>query len=94
MAAISLSIAHGVDGMKISDFTVGTLAPNAGDFEVRLNTTNANSKNISHFEMIRAIEAFIRALQQGGNHVNVVTLSGGAAPPPAGLMQEGYIDRR
>lgn len=82
MAAISLSMAHGVEGMRTSDFTVGTLAPNAGDFEVRLNTSDTNSKNISHFEMIRALRAFIRALEQGGATVNVVTLSGAAAPPP------------
>lgn len=82
MAAISLSLAHGVAGNRISDFTVGTLAPNAGDFEVRLNTTNTNSKNISHYEMVVALEAFIRALKEGGATVNVVTLSGGAAPPP------------
>ena len=82
MAAISLSIAHGASGNKISDFTVGTLAPNAGDFEVRLNTTDTNSKNISHHEMIVALKWFIRALEQGGGTVNIVTLSGGAAPPP------------
>ena len=82
MASISLSLSHGVAGNRISDFTVGTLAPNAGDFEVRLNTTDTNSKNISHYEMIVALEAFIRALKEGGATVNVVTLSGGAAPPP------------
>ena len=82
MAAISLSLAHGKFGNNIADFTVGTLAPNAGDFEVRLNTTNTNSKNISHYEMIVALRAFIRALEQGGATANVVTLSGGAAPPP------------
>ena len=82
MAAISISLAHGQNGNNISDFTVGTLAPNVGDFEVRLNTTDANSKNISHFEMIIALRAFIRALEQGGATINVVTLSGGAAPPP------------
>lgn len=82
MAAISLSLAHGQFGNNISDFTVGTLAPNAGDFEVRLNTTDTNSANISHYEMIVALRAFIRALEQGGATVNVVTLSGGSPPPP------------
>ena len=37
MAAISISIPHGVGGMKMSDFTVGTSAPGAGDVEVRFN---------------------------------------------------------
>lgn len=82
MAAISLSLSHGQNGNNISDFTVGTLAPGAGDFEVRLNTTDTNSKNISRYEMIVALEAFIRALNEGGATVNVVTLSGAAAPPP------------
>jgi len=82
MAAISISAFHGAYGTKISDFTVGTLTPNAGDFEVRLNTTDTNGKNISHHEMIVALKWFIRALEQGGGTVNIVTLSGGAAPPP------------
>lgn len=82
MAAISLSLSHGVAGNRISDFTVGTLAPNAGDFEVRLNNTNTNSKNISTEEKIRALKAFIRALEEGGATVNVVTPTGAAAPPP------------
>jgi hypothetical protein len=79
MAALSLSLAHGVEGFKISDFTAGTLAPNAGDFEVRWNTTDTNSKNISRKEVIFALRAFIRALEQSNQ---IVTLSGGAAPPP------------
>jgi len=82
MAAISLSLAHGKFGNSIVDFTVGTSAPGAGDFEFRANTTDTNSKNISHYEMIVALRAFIRALEEGGATVNVVTLSGGAAPPP------------
>lgn len=82
MAAISLSLAHGVSGFNISDFTVGTLAPGADDFEVRLNTTDTNSKNISRLEMVLALEAFIRALQMGGSTVDVVALNGGTPPPP------------
>lgn len=83
MASISLSLSHGVSGMTMSDYTVGTLAPNAGDFEVRLNTTDTNSKNISHHEMVIALEAFIRVLQTGGaSAINLTPLSGGAAPPP------------
>jgi hypothetical protein len=82
MAAISLSLAHGVAGNSISDFTVGTSVPGSGDFEFRANTTDTHSKNISHYEMIVALRAMIRALEQGGATVNVVTLSGGAAPPP------------
>jgi hypothetical protein len=82
MAAISLSLSHGVSGFTISDFTVGTSAPGAGDFEVRLNTTNTNSANISRQDMVLALEAFIRALQMGGATIDVVLLSGGTPPPP------------
>jgi len=82
MAAISLSMSHGQQGNQISDFTVGTLVPDAGDFEVRLNTTDTNSKNISRMEMWLALEAFQRALMQGGATVDVVALSGGTPPPP------------
>lgn len=84
MAAISLSLVHGMGtgGFQIKDFTVGTLAPNAGDFEVRLNTTDANSKNISRYDMILALRAFVRALEQGGTTVDIVALSGGSPPPP------------
>lgn len=82
MTAISLSLAHGAAGMKISDFTVGTLTPNAGDFEVRLNNFDTNSKTISRLEMITALKAFIRALETGGATVDVVGLSGVVTPPP------------
>lgn len=82
MAAISLSLDHGVSGSKISDFTVGTTAPGTGDFQFCANTTDTNSANISREDMILALMAFIRALQQGGATVDVLLLSGGNPPPP------------
>ena len=83
MAAISLSLPHGKAGMSMVDFTVGTLTPNAGDFEVRLNTTNTNSKNISHHEMIIALKMFIRVLETGGpSAINLTPLTGTTPPPP------------
>ena len=83
MAGISIGISHGVDGFKISDFTVGTTTPFAGDFQFLANTTDTNGKNISHFEMIRALKAFIRALEQGGGSPTyIVQLSGTTPPPP------------
>ncbi len=82
MTAISLSLPHGVSGLKNSDFTVGTLTPNAGDFEVRLNNLDTNSKTISRLDMIIALKMFIRALEQGGATVDVVALSGTVTPPP------------
>lgn len=83
MAAVSISIAHGAGGLKMSDFTVGTLAPNAGDVEVRFNTTDTNSKNISHHEVVIKLREIIRQLETGGpSAINLMPLSGGAAPPP------------
>jgi hypothetical protein len=71
MAAISWSIARGVDGFKNSDFTVGTLAPNANDFEFRYNKTDANSKNINMKDALIALKAFIRAVETGGTNVDI-----------------------
>jgi hypothetical protein len=65
MAAISLSLNRGVDGFKISDFTVGTSAPGAGDIELRYNTTDTNSKNLTRKDVILACEAFRRVLEEG-----------------------------
>lgn len=39
MAAVSLSLSLGQDGLRASDYTVGTLAPNAGDVEIRVTST-------------------------------------------------------
>lgn len=80
MAAVSLSILPGFDGFAISDFTVGTLAPNsAGTIELRFSTTDGNSKNVSRKQVIIALEAFRRALEQKDT---IITLPTGAAPPP------------
>ena len=65
MAAVSFSIKRGKDGFKISDFTIGTLAPNADDFEVRINLTDANSVNVTRKDVIIALEAFERAIESG-----------------------------
>lgn len=73
MAAISLSINRGVDGFGISDFTVGTLAPNAGDVEMRFNTTDGEGNDMLLVDVIKALEAFIRAMEQTGGNVNIIT---------------------
>jgi hypothetical protein len=62
MAAISLSVNRGVDGFKISDFTVGVLAPNANDVELRFNTTDANAATVTRKDLVQALEAFTRAV--------------------------------
>jgi len=62
MAAVSFSVKRGNDGFKISDYTVGTLAPNADDIEVRINTTDANGKAVDKQDVYKALEGFIRAV--------------------------------
>lgn len=71
MTAVSLSISRGAEGMRISDFTVGTSAPGAGDIELRFNLTDTNSKALWEKDVILACKSFIRALEQGGNTVFV-----------------------
>lgn len=83
MTAFSVSISHGAGGNKMADFTVGTLAPNAGDVEVRANNTDTNSKNISDHEIVIMLRAIIRQIENGGGAgTNLVPRTGGAAPPP------------
>jgi hypothetical protein len=65
MAGISLSLSRGVEGFKLSDFTVGTSTPGTGDIELRYNTTDTNSKNLTRKDVILACKAFIRALEEG-----------------------------
>lgn len=83
MSSVSISIAHGAGGLKMSDFTVGTLAPNAGDVEVRFNNTDSNSKNISDHEIVILLRTIIRQIEGGGpTSVNLMPRTGGAPPPP------------
>lgn len=61
MAAVSYSAKRGVDGFKVTDFTRGTLAPGANDFEVRFNTTDANSVAVKVKDLI----IFLKAIERG-----------------------------
>jgi hypothetical protein len=63
MAAISIQLSRGLEGFKISDFTVGTNAPAAGDFEFRFNTTDTNSATIPIKDVVKALMALIRAVE-------------------------------
>lgn len=69
MTAVSLSISRGVNGLKISDFTVGTSAPGTADVELRYNLTDALSNPMTRKDILIALEAFQRALSAGGNIV-------------------------
>lgn len=70
MASVSLSLPHGKEGLSQSDFSVGTLAPNAGDVEVRINTTDTNGNPVSRLDAIKALQATIRALESGALYTN------------------------
>jgi len=74
MAAISVSIKRGVDGFKISDFTVGTSAPAANDIELRFNTTDSNSAAITMKDVQKALDAFERVITTGDSNVNVIAI--------------------
>lgn len=65
MAGISLSISRGVEGFKVSDFTVGTSTPGTGDIELRFNTTDTNSKVLTRKDVHNACKAFMRAMEEG-----------------------------
>lgn len=62
MAAVSYSINRGQDGFKQSDFTHGTNAPAANDIELRVNTTDQNGAAIHPMDIIKALDAFQRAV--------------------------------
>lgn len=65
MAGISLSITRGVDGFKISDFTYDTQVPNANDIEFRWNTLDTNGVTLTRKDLVKALEAFERAVTSG-----------------------------
>lgn len=82
MTAVSLSMTRetGGFGMKMSDPTVGSLAPNAGDVELRFQVLDAQSKNMNDLEIILILKAFIRYLQTGGGTVTAVTTQPSGPP--------------
>jgi hypothetical protein len=65
MADLSISLAHGVQGLAPSDFTVGTSSPGAGDIELRVNDVDGNGNKITRLDIINALQAFERALIGG-----------------------------
>lgn len=73
MTAISISLARGVPGFSISDFTIGTSAPGTGDFELRFNTTDGQGAAEKLIDVILALKAFRRALEQTGGNVAIIT---------------------
>jgi hypothetical protein len=76
MAAISIAINRGVEGFRISDFTVGTAAPSAStDMEFRWNTTDQSGSptpqnTITRLDLLKALDAFKRAIETDAFLVN------------------------
>ena len=62
MAAKSYSINRGAGGFKISDFTHGTLVPNANDIELRINTTDQNGAAMLTRDIVKALRQFEAAI--------------------------------
>jgi hypothetical protein len=76
MSSVSIGLAHGVSGLRMVDFTVGTAAPSGGtDVEVRFNNTDTNSHNILDYEIVILLRAIIM-------QIDLIPRVGGAAPPP------------
>lgn len=73
MTAVSFSISRGVSGFKMSDITVGTSAPGAGDIELRFNVLDTNSKNMNDKDLVIALEAFRRWLLTNGGTAIAIT---------------------
>jgi len=65
MAAVSFSKKRGVDGFKITDFTIGTLVPGADDMEIRINLTDANGANVTRKDVMLFLEALERVVTSG-----------------------------
>jgi hypothetical protein len=80
MTAVSFSMSRGVDGFKMSDVTVGTSAPGAGDVELRFNVLDAQGKNMNDLELVKIIKAFERwVLTNGGTAIAITNQPSG--PP-------------
>lgn len=70
MAAISISVSKGAFELQPGSYTVGTLAPNAGDFEFRWNQADASgnpapANAITRKDAIRALYQFAAQLENG-----------------------------
>ena len=72
MTAISISLTAPFQGMKISDFTVGTAVPGAGDLELRINTTDAQGNAVTLKEVQLALHALERQLLSSNTNVSTI----------------------
>lgn len=82
MTAVSFSMTRqtGGFGFKMNDVTVGTLAPNAGDVELRFNTTDGQSKNMNDKELYEILKALARWVLTNGPSTIAITQSPSGPP--------------
>ena len=73
MTAVSFSMSRGVDGFKMSDVTVGSTAPAAGDVQLCFNVLDTNSKNMNDKDLAIILEAFRRWVLTNGNTAIAIT---------------------
>ena len=65
MAALSISISRGAAGVRIDDYTTGTLVPNAGEIELRMQVLDGQSKPVTRKDVILALDMFARQIEAG-----------------------------
>jgi hypothetical protein len=63
--AVSFQINNGFDGFQLSQITVGTVAPGAGDIQFCWNTTDGAGNTITRKDLVIALKAFTRWLESG-----------------------------
>ena len=80
MTAVSFSIKRGVDGFKMSDITVGSLAPNADEVEIRFQVLDGQSKNMNDLDLVKAAKAFIRLFETNGGTGTALTTQPSGPP--------------
>jgi hypothetical protein len=85
MTAVSFSLNRGVDGFKMNDVTVGALAPNAGDVEIRFQVLDQQGAKMNDLELVKMTQAFIRWFETnggatGGNAYTAITLQPSGPP--------------
>ena len=80
MTAVSFSMSRGVGGFKMTDVTVGSLAPGAGDVELRFDVLDGQSKNMNDKVIYEILESFKRWLLTGGSSAIAITLQPSGPP--------------
>ena len=65
MANHYIAINRGVNGSKISDFTLGSSSASSADIELRIADVDGGGKVLNRKDVVIALEAFTRALLSG-----------------------------